>query len=154
VLAQRLAPLESLPLPVPDLVAKYSQSPNMNMAIIIQSPFETLNRLGNSVRQKILNGTAEERTAALDALDPEVRTKLLGTLPDNLAKCTPKRKNEIENAPKAVQEDARAHSPTCFPQTSVFLKCEYFAAVTPPGASAADTERVIAAVRNLDPEKR
>ena len=37
-----------------------------------------LNKLPQAVRSKVMNGTAEERTAALDAMDPETRTKVLG----------------------------------------------------------------------------
>ena len=42
-----------------------------------------------------MNGTAEERTAALDAMDPETRTKVARRpLPPNVIEYTPKYKDE------------------------------------------------------------
>ena len=55
-----------------------------------------------------MNGTAEERTAALDAMEPELRGKILAALPDNVAEYTPKYKDEAEKARKALQEERQA----------------------------------------------
>jgi len=90
VLAARLAPLESLRLPVSEIVARYSPEP-MGM-MMMEPPFAVINRLPQSVRTKVMNGTAEERTAALDEMDPALRAKILGVLPDNVAEHTPKYK--------------------------------------------------------------
>src|SRR5436190_9360064 len=80
VLEERLTPLKSLRLPISEVVSKYSPDQNMGTMMLMESPFAVINRLPQSVRFKIMNGTAEERTAALDAMDPELRGKLLAAL--------------------------------------------------------------------------
>src|SRR5579883_368736 len=104
VLTERLAPLETLRMPLAELVAKYSANPNMAMMTVMNAPFQVLNNLPQSLRSKIMNGTAEERTAALDAMEPAMRGKILAALPQNVAEYTPKYKDEAEKARQALQE--------------------------------------------------
>jgi hypothetical protein len=89
VLEERLAPLETLRMPISEVVAKYSPAQNMGM-MIMEPPIMVINSLPQSVRTKVLNGTAEDRTAALDAMDPDLRAKVLAALPENVAAYTPK----------------------------------------------------------------
>ena len=90
VLEKRLTPLKSLSMPVAEVISTYSPERNMApMMMMAEPPFAVINRLPQSVRSRIMNGTAEERTAALDAMDPELRGKVLGALPDNVAEFTP-----------------------------------------------------------------
>ena len=149
VLAERLKRLETVNMPVSEVVAKYSPDQSMGMMMMIEPPFAVLNKLPQSVRSKILTGTAEERTAQLDALDPELRTKVLGALPNNVAEYTPKYKEEVEKARKAVQEAQREQSRKRFPQLQDLLRPGEMADVR-----SGEKERVIAAIQKLDPEKR
>jgi hypothetical protein len=90
VLGERLAPLDTLRMPISEVIAKYSPDQNIGMMTIMEAPFAVINRLPQSVRSKVMNGTAEERTAALDAMDPKLRTSILAALPDNVVEYTPK----------------------------------------------------------------
>jgi hypothetical protein len=117
VLEQRLVPLTSLRMPMSEIVAKYTPDQSMGMMMaMVEPPFAVLNRLPQSVRNKVMHGTAEERTAALDAMDPELRTKVLGALPDNVVEYTPKYKAEAEKARKALQDERREQARKRFPQ--------------------------------------
>jgi len=149
VLAERLAPLETLRMPVPEIVAKYAVDRNTAMVVMIDAPFNALNTLPPAVRTKVLNGTAEERTAALDALDPAVRAKVLGALPPNVVQYTPKYKDEAEKARNAVQEERRAQFRKRNPQLQDLLTPQEMADVR-----SADKDRVLLAVNKLDPMKR
>src|ERR1700722_18064135 len=80
VLEQRLKPLESLRMTLPDVVTKYTPEQNVGM-MMAQNPFEAINKLPQADRNKVMNGTAEERTAVLDAMEQEMRTRALGALP-------------------------------------------------------------------------
>ena len=53
----------------------------------------------------MLNGTAEERTEVLKALDPDKRTQVLAALPPNVLSYTPEYKEEAEEAQKMRQEE-------------------------------------------------
>src|SRR5580704_15510252 len=68
VLAERLKPLESLRLPLPEVIAKYTPSDNSGMMVSF-NPFEAINKLPQADRNKVMNGTAEERTAVLHAME-------------------------------------------------------------------------------------
>jgi len=148
VLEQRLAPLKTLRMHISEVVAKYSQDPNMGM-MMMEAPFAVINRLPQSVRNKVMNGTAEERTAALDAMDPALRTKVLAALPDNVVGYTPKYKGEAEKLRKAQQEERLAQSRKRFPQLQDFLKMDDMADVR-----SGEKDRVVAVVNKLDPDKR
>src|SRR5580698_9950158 len=84
VLDDKLKPLETLRLTLPDVVAKYTPDQNMGMMMTLDSPAETINKLPQADRQKVRNGTAEERTAVLDAMEPGLRTRVLSALPPNV----------------------------------------------------------------------
>ena len=88
VLEERLRPLESLRLPLREVVPKYTPDQNMGVATM-QGPFEIMNKLSQADRNKVMNGAAEERTAVLDAMEPEMRNRLLGELPPNIIAYTP-----------------------------------------------------------------
>jgi uncharacterized protein (DUF1800 family) len=148
-LAERLTPLASLRMPVSEVVAKYSPDQNRGMMIAIEPPFAAINRLPQSVRFKIMNGTAEERTAALDEMDSQVRSKILAALPDNVAEHTPKYKDEAEKARKALQEERRAENRKRFPQLPDLLRAAEVADVR-----SGERDRVIPVVKKLDPDKR
>jgi uncharacterized protein (DUF1800 family) len=147
VLERRLAPLKTLRMPVSEIVAKYSQAPTMGM--MMEFPFAVINRLPQSVRNKVMNGPAEERTAALDAMDPDLRAKVLAALPDNVLEYTPKYKAEAEKLRKAQQEERIAQSRKRFPQLQDFLGNYDIADVR-----SGERDRVIAIVNKVDPDRR
>ena len=149
VLEQRLAPLQSLRIPISEVVSKYAPDRNMGMMMMMEPPFAVINRLPQSVRSKIMNGTAEERTAALDAMDPEARTRLLAALPQNVAEYTPKYKDEAEKARKALQDQQRAQNRKRNPPLQDLLDADEMAAVR-----SGDKQRTIAVVQKFDPDKR
>lgn len=148
VLEKRLTPLKSLRMPISEVVSTYSPDRNMG-TMMMESPFAAMNRLPGSVRSKIMNGTAEERTAALDAMDPELRSKLLATLPDNVVEYTPKYKNEVEKARKALQDERRAQNRKRNPPLQDLLGVDEMADVR-----SGEKDRVIAAIQKVDPDKR
>src|ERR1700691_5071988 len=108
VLEDKLKPLETLRLTLPDVVAKYTPEQNMGMMMAIEGPLDAINKLPQADRQKVRNGTAEERTAVLDAMEPEMRTRVLAGLPPNVIAYTPKYKDEAEKARQAQQEARQA----------------------------------------------
>ena len=50
VLAERLASLKSLQLPLSEVVAKYTPDPSMGMMMMAEPPFAIMNKLPQSVR--------------------------------------------------------------------------------------------------------
>ena len=149
VIEERLKPLKSLRMPVSEVMAKYMPDPGMNMMMMSEPPFAVINRLPQSVRTKVMNGTAEDRTAALDAMDPDLRAKVLAALPDNVADVTPKYKEEAAKARKAIQEERLMLARKRFPQLSDLIKGEDLRDML-----SGEKERVMAVVNRLDPEKR
>jgi uncharacterized protein (DUF1800 family) len=149
VLEEKLRPLESLRLTLPDVVAKYTPEQNTNVMMMVQGPLEGLNKLPPADRQKVLNGTAEERTAVLDAMDAGMRTRVLGTLPPNVITYTPKYKEEAEAARKVQQEQVQAQSRLRNPQLRDLLSEEQIADVR-----SGEKDRVQAVFTSLDPAKR
>lgn len=149
VLAERLKPLETLVMPVAEVVAKYSPDQNMGMMMVVEGPFAAINKLPQSVRTKVMNGTAEERTAALDAMDPELRQKVLAALPQNVMEYTPKYKEEADQARKAMLEERRAQNRRRFPALQDLLKADEIA-----DARSGEKDRVVGVVNRLDPQKR
>ena len=60
------------------------------------SPFQQMNTLlSDEQRRKVLNGTAEERTEVLKALDPDKRAKVLLAVPTNVLAYTPEEFAEL-----------------------------------------------------------
>ena len=151
VLEERLKPLESLRLSLPDVVAKYTPAQNttMNMMMAVQNPFDAINKLPQGDRQKVMNGTAEERTVVLDAMEPETRSRVLAFLPANVVAYTPKYKDEAEKARKAQQEVVQAQARKANPQLSDLLTADQIR-----DARSGDKDRVLAVFAALDPDKR
>jgi hypothetical protein len=104
VLEERLKPLGSIRMPIDQVIANYRPNQNMGMMSAMEQPFLVLNRLPQAVRRKVNNGTAEERTAALDAMEPEMRTKVLAALSPSILEFTPKYREEAEKARKAAND--------------------------------------------------
>ena len=108
---------------------------------MMDAPFMAINRLPQPVRAKVMNGTAEDRTAALDAMDPELRAKVLAALPENVAAFTPKYKDAAEEGRKALQEQRQAQARKLNPQLQDLLQPDELA-----DARSGERARVLAAI--------
>jgi uncharacterized protein (DUF1800 family) len=148
VLEQRLKPLESLRMTLPDVVTKYTPEQNVGM-MMAQNPFEAINKLPQADRNKVMSGTAEERTAVLDAMEQEMRTRVLGALPPNVIAFTPKYKDEAEKARKAQQEQQQAQNRMRNPQLRDLLTADQMADVR-----SGEKDRVLTVFAALDPARR
>src|SRR5260370_36101034 len=109
-----------------------------------QIPSDAINRQPEADRNKVGNGTAEEGTAVLDAMEPEMRSRVLAALPPNVIAYTPKYKDEAENARKALQEQQQAQMRARNPQLPDLLSADQSADV-PSG----DREKVRAVFARL-----
>jgi uncharacterized protein (DUF1800 family) len=91
-LEEKLKPLESLQMAPAEIVQEYYQQNKMGMIV---NPMMEL--LTNDQRRKVNNGTAEERTAAIQSLDPEKRWQVLARLAPNV----------IEGLPDDLQQEVK-----------------------------------------------
>jgi uncharacterized protein (DUF1800 family) len=148
VLEERLKPLESLRMTVPDVVARYTPQQNMDM-MMVRGQLDAINKLPQADRSKVMNGTAEERTAVLDAMDPETRTRILGALPPNVIAFTPKYKDEAEKARQARQEQQQAQNRLRNPRLSDLLTADQITDVR-----SGEKDKVLTVFAALDPGKR
>jgi uncharacterized protein (DUF1800 family) len=148
ILEQRLKALESLRMSLPEVVARYTPQQNMDM-MMVQSPLDAVNKLPPEDRRRVLNGTAEERIAVLDAMDQETRTRVLGALPTNVIAFTPKYKDEAEKARRSQQEQRQAQNRLRNPQLRDLLTADQIADVR-----SGEKDRVLTVFAALDPGSR
>jgi len=141
----KLKPLETLRMDVAEIVKKYTPEP--------QQPFmmqPMMNRLlPQEDMRKVQNGTAEERTAVLKALDPEKRRQVLATLPPNVLEYTPEYKKEGEEARKMQQEEFQKQNRLRNPQLNDLLNPDQMEV-----ARSGNKEQLTALFAYLDPDKR
>src|SRR5579872_2349069 len=101
VLEEKLKPLETLRMEPGEIMAAYPQN---NPALMFrQTPLNEL--LTQDQLRQILNSTAEERRAALDALAPEKRKQVLAVIAPQQLIGLPDIQKEAEAARQALQED-------------------------------------------------
>jgi uncharacterized protein (DUF1800 family) len=149
-LESRLKPLETLRMDVPSIVRDYTPQPNMQMQMLFGPPFAQLNTLLTpDERQKVLSGTAEERTEVLKSLAPDKREQVLMALPPNVASHTPEFKKEIDEAQKMRQEQQRLENRRLNPQLGDLLNADQIAA-----ARSGNKDQLTALFSFLDAEKR
>ncbi len=114
LLETRLEPLETLRMD-PALVVKDYMMPQMQMGMMSQ-PANIMNTLSQEERRKVMNGTAEERKAALESFDPEKRKQVLLMLPPTNLESIPEFQKEADEARKEQQEqrqqEMRRRNPT------------------------------------------
>ena len=100
-LEERLKPLETLRMNADEIMAAY---PQVNPALVFrQTPLNEL--LTQDQQRRILNGTAEERRAALMGLEPEKRNQVLITIPPQRLEGLPDLQKEAEAARQAQQAE-------------------------------------------------
>jgi uncharacterized protein (DUF1800 family) len=150
VLEAKLKPLETLRMDLAEVVKQYTPGQQGMMMGMMTPPFESLNTLlSNEQRRKVMNGTAEERTEVLKALDADKRKQVLAALPQNVLSFTPDYKKEAEEAQKARQEETRKEARRRNPQFEDLLNAEQMTA-----AKSNDAKRVTALLASLDRDKQ
>ncbi len=145
----RLKPLETIRMNLAEIVKHYTPEAQ-NGPVPVNPPFQQLNTLlTGENRQKILNGTTEERTAALKALDPEKRKQVLAVLPPNVVPYTGEFKQEAEEAQKKRQEEVQAENRRRNPRLDDLLNPDQIAA-----ARSGNKDQLTALFAFIDPAKR
>jgi uncharacterized protein (DUF1800 family) len=98
----KLKPLESIRLDSAEILKQYF--PQFPPGIIRSAPINEL--LPGEQMRKVFNGTAEERRAAIQALDSEKRMKVLAMVPPNVVEGLPDLQKE-QAAARQQQEEQR-----------------------------------------------
>jgi uncharacterized protein (DUF1800 family) len=120
ILETRLKPLETIRMDPGEITRQYSAQRLPGMMVRTN-----VNELlpGDQFR-KVYNGTAEERQAAIMALDPEKRRQVLALVPDNVVEGLPELKKEREEARKKRAEEQRAEARRLRPPLADLLNPE------------------------------
>jgi uncharacterized protein (DUF1800 family) len=148
VLDAKLKPLETLRMDLADVVKQYTPGDqSMTMMAPLFQPLNTL--LSDEQRRKVMNGTAEERTEVLKALDPDKRKQVLAAVPPNVVSYTPEYKQEAEEAQKMRQEEMQKEARRRNPQLPDLLTPEQIVA-----ARSGDRDQLTALFASLDQDKR
>jgi uncharacterized protein (DUF1800 family) len=101
LLDDKLKPLETLRLTPAEIIAQY---PQINPALVFRpTPLNEL--LAQDQIRRVLNGTAEERKAALGALDPDKRKKVLVVIAPQQLAGMPELQKEAEVARQEQQAE-------------------------------------------------
>jgi uncharacterized protein (DUF1800 family) len=101
VLEERLKPFETLRMTGAEVIKAYPQVPPAMM-----TSFTPLNELLKQDQiNRLYNGTVEERKAVIDALDPEMRKKVLLSVAPTQFNVIPELKKEAEDVRKAWQDE-------------------------------------------------
>jgi uncharacterized protein (DUF1800 family) len=148
LLDTRLKPLETLRMNLAKVVKEYT--PAQQSTTMMMGSFQPLNNfLSDEQRRKVMNGTAEERTEVLKALDPDKRTQVLAVLPPNVVSYTPEYKEEAEKAQKTRREEMERENRRRNPQLSDLLDPAQISA-----ARSGDRDRLTVLLASLDADKR
>jgi len=146
----KLKPLASLSLSLPDEIKEYTPKPANQGMMVAQPLIPNLNTLlPQEDMRKVMNGTAEERTAVLKALDPEKRKDVLAVLPPNVVQYTPEYKDEAEKARKEQQEKLQAQNRRVNPRLEDLLNPDQVAV-----ARSGNKDQITALFAYLEPSKR
>ena len=106
VLDEKLKPLETLRMEPGEIIAAYPQN---NPALMFRpTPLNEL--LSQDQIRQILNSTAEERRAALDALTPDKRKQVLTVVPTQQLTGLPDVQKEAEAVRQANRRNGRNRS--------------------------------------------
>ena len=146
ILETRLEPYETLRMDSEAVLRNYMQPQNMMM--MVQGPnMNTL--MSPEERRKVMQGTAEERRAALLAMDPDKRKQVLATLPPTNLESIPEFKQEADDARKAQQQERQAENRKRNPQLEDLLTPDQITI-----ARRGTPDQVKALFADLDPDKR
>ncbi len=144
VLEERLKPLESLRLDSAAILKEYF--PQIQPGMVRQPNLIEL--LPGEAYRKVFNGTAEERRAAIDALEPEKRVQVLAMIPPNLVECLPELQKEQVEARKQQQQMRQMQQRKMRPPLNDLLDAEQVR-ITRRGTP----EERSALLKSLDPAK-
>ncbi len=147
LLETKLEPLETLRMDTA-LVVKDYMMPQMQMGMMSQ-PANIMNTLSQEDRRKVLNGTAEERKAALESFDPEKRKQVLLFLPPTNLSSIPEFQKEAEDARKEQQEQRQEEMRRRNPTLNDLLDFDQIKT-----AMGGTPDEVKALLTGLDPEKQ
>ena len=102
-LAARLKPLATIGMETADILTKYF--PQFPPGVVPANRVNLNELLPGEQFRKVFNGTAEERRAAIMALDPEKRMKVLAMVPPNVVEGLPDLQKEQAAARRKQQEE-------------------------------------------------
>ena len=102
-LAVRLKPLATIDMETADILTKYF--PQFPPGIVPPNRVNLTELLPGEQFRKVMNGTAEERRAAIMALDPEKRMKVLAMVPPNVVDGLPDLQKEQMAARRKQQDE-------------------------------------------------
>jgi uncharacterized protein (DUF1800 family) len=145
VLEEKLKPLETLRMEPGEIIASYPQAPP-GLAFR-QTPLNEL--LPQDQIRQILNSTAEERRAALDALTPEKRKQVLTVLAPQQLTGLPDVQKEAEAARQEQQAERQKQIRKLMPQLNDLLTQDQIQT-----ALRGNTEQLKELFSFQDPEKR
>ena len=146
ILDERLKPLETLRLPLPEIVRKYTpkdDQPMMGMVMFQNNP------IPQEKMQKVRTGTAEQRKAILESLDETKRQQVLLQIPPQNLEDLPEYKKEAEDARKAQQEERQKENRLRNPRLQDLLDSDQLAI-----ARTGDKDQLTALFATLDPDAR
>ncbi len=145
LLEGRLKPLESVRLPLAEVVRNYTPPPQQPIAMMAPN----VNRPNPALLQLVETGAADERVAILKALDPEKRRQVLAALPPNILAMMPEFQQEADEARRARQEEQQRQFRMQNPQLPDLLNPDQVEA-----ARSGSKDQIQALLAYLDPDKR
>ncbi|MBV8514733.1 MAG: DUF1800 domain-containing protein [Acidobacteria bacterium] len=145
VLEAKLKPLATLKMSTTDVVRDYT--PEQLAPIGLGAPLTSL--LQGQQLQKVMTGTAEERTEVLKSLPADQRMDILAVLPPNVVNSTPAFKDEAMQAQKMRQEKTQMELRKRNPQLQDLLSPDQITA-----ARSGNKDQLTALFAFLDPDKR
>jgi len=145
VLEEKLKPLETLRMQPGEIIASYPQTPPG--LVFRPTPLNEL--LSQDQIRQILNSTAEERRAALDALTPEKRKQVLSVVAPQQLTGLPDIQKEAEAARQEQLAERQKQIRKLMPQLTDLLTQDQIQT-----ALRGNTEQLKELFGFLDPEKR
>jgi uncharacterized protein (DUF1800 family) len=146
VLEEKLKPLETLRMTPAEII---KQVPTAPAGAIVFRPTPLNEILPVEQMRKVQNGTAEERRAALLALDPEKRAKVLTQINPALVESFPDLKKESDEARKMQREEQQKEQRRLNPPLTDLLTPEQVAT-----AQHGNHDQLAALFDSVDPAKR
>jgi uncharacterized protein (DUF1800 family) len=119
-LESKLQPLETIRMDSAEILKQYY--PQFPPGFV--RPVNLNELLPREQYRKVFNGTAEERRAAIMALDPETRINVLAMIPPNLVECIPELQKEQGDARKKQQEQRQMEMRRLRPQLGDLLDAQ------------------------------
>ena len=146
VLDEKLKPLETLRMSPDEIMAAYPQG---NPAQIMIRPAQLNELLSQDQIRRVMNGIAEDRQAALMALDPDKRKQVLAVLPPQQLTGLPDLQKEADAARQEQQAERQKQLRKLMPQLQDLLTQDQITAVM-----QGNTEQLTELFSFLDPAKR